>query len=36
MLFETPPAESVDIDDEAGWRLASLIACGLEEEEAAS
>jgi len=36
MLFETPLAESVDIDDAAGWRLASLIACGLEEEEAAS
>ena len=36
LLFETPLAESVDIDDAAGWRLASLIACGLEEAEAPS
>jgi CMP-N-acetylneuraminic acid synthetase len=36
LLFETSLAESVDIDDAAGWRLASLIACGLAEEEASS
>jgi CMP-N-acetylneuraminic acid synthetase len=26
LLFETPRLESVDIDDEEGWRLAEILA----------
>ncbi|MCP5044901.1 MAG: acylneuraminate cytidylyltransferase family protein [bacterium] len=33
-MFETPLHEAVDIDDEASWRLAELIARGLARESA--
>ncbi len=33
VLFETPPEESVDIDDARSWRLAELIARGLSQED---
>jgi CMP-N-acetylneuraminic acid synthetase len=31
MMFVTPPLEAADIDDQAGWELAELIAAGRRE-----
>ena len=33
LLFETPGAESVDIDDEGSWRVAELLALGIQASQ---